>query len=152
MARFYNDYRCKLHGNTTLLGNASDIVKFYDSGTANFYGNVIVDGTLSGITNLTTSGNASVNGDVSVEGSRLNVVFNITNQQANGFSSLYLNTPAGVGQIWSGQDGGLNVATNTAHPSKFNANKFAAGSVNSIEIQATGSRNVVINAPLLYKP
>ena len=67
------------------------------------------------------------------------------------FSSVYFNTPFGIGQMYSGQNEGLVLATNTAHPIRLNANRFAAGALNSIEIKGTGTRDVEINAPLLVK-
>ena len=57
----------------------------------------------------------------------------------------------GIGQICSGQNEGLVLATNTACPIRLNANKFAAGAINCIEIKGTGTRDVEINAPLLVK-
>ncbi len=126
-------------------------------GAATVLGNVTI-GTPAAQRPLTVNGNISAvgtmasGGDMSVSGSRLNVVTNITNTQSDGFASLYFNTPAGVGQFWCGQNEGLNFGTNTAHPIRFTANRFAAGNLNSIEIQGTGTRNVVVNAPLLYKP
>ncbi len=110
------------------------------------------------IRNLTTSGTLVSTGDASISGTRANVVSNITNSQTDGYSSLYFNNTSGstpqaeTAQIFCGQTGGLNITTNTAHSIKLNANRFAAGSVNSIEIQGTGTRNVLVNAPLLYKP
>ena len=79
------------------------------------------------------------------------VASNITNTQSDGYSSIYLNTPFGIGQKYSGQNDGLALATNTAHPIRLNANRFAAGALNSIEIKATGTRDVEFNAPLLVK-
>jgi uncharacterized protein YpuA (DUF1002 family) len=104
---------------------------------------------------VTVNDKLAVLDDMSVSGSRLNVVTQITNTQVNGFSSLYFyntsgSTPAAeTAQIYNGQNTGLNIATNTAHSIKFAANRFAAGAVNSIEIQGTGTRNVVINSPLV---
>ena len=58
---------------------------------------------------------------------------------------------AETGQIYCGQSGGLNVTTNTAHPRRFSANRFAPGATNSIEILGTGTCDVEINAPLKSK-
>ena len=84
-------------------------------------------------------------------GARSVVASNITNAQSDGFSSIHLNTPFGVGQIYSGQNEGLVLATNTAHSIRLIANRFAAGALNSIEIKATGTRDVEINALILVK-
>ena len=75
-------------------------------------------------------------------GARFVVASNITNTQSDGYSSIYLNTPLGIGQIYSGQNDGLNLTTSTAHPIRLNANRFAAGALNSIEIKGTGTRDV----------
>jgi hypothetical protein len=110
------------------------------------------------IKNLTATDTLTAGGDVTVSGSRLNVVSNITNTQVDGLSCLNFNNISGstpvaeTAQIWNGQSTGLNIVTNTAHPIKFSANRQASGAVNSIEIQGTGTRNVVINSPLMYKP
>ncbi len=65
--------------------------------------------------------------DATVGGTRSSVVFNFTNKHVGGFSSLYLyNTdatavPTEIGHIICGEDGGLNIGTNTAHPIRFSA-------------------------------
>ena len=100
---------------------------------------------------LAVTGNATVGGNLTTAGARSVVSSNITNTQSDGFSSMYLNTPFGIGQMYSGQNEGLVLATNTAHPIRLNANRFAAGALNSIEIKGTGTRDVEINAPLLVK-
>ncbi len=87
----------------------------------------------------------------------MNYASNTTNEQVNGFSSLYFNStisiavPTQTGQIWCGQNNGLNIGTSIAYPIRFSANRFATGVVNSIEILGTGTRDVEISEPLLVK-
>ena len=104
---------------------------------------------------LTVAQTSTFSGDITVSGSRTNVVASLVNTQVNGFNSIYLNntntgaTPTETCQIFSGQGGGLNLCTNTAHPIRLSANKDIAPTAASIEIQATRNKNVIINAPLI---
>ena len=139
MASFYNDYRSEFTGNTTVLGDISGSGELYVAGPATCN------------QTLAVTGNATVGGNLTTAGARSVVSSNITNTQSDGFSTIYLNTPFGIGQMYSGQNEGLVLATNTAHPIRLNANRFAAGAINSIEIKGTGTRDVEINAPLLVK-
>jgi hypothetical protein len=67
-------------------------------------------------------------------------------------SSINAANGSETGQIYTGQNSGLYICTTTAHPIKLSANKFAGKTTPSVEIQATGNKNVVINSPLVYKP
>ena len=69
VARFYNDYRCTLSGDTTILGNGS------------------VSGTLYSSGPVTCNQTLKVLGDTTVEGARLNVSSNLTNTQIDGLNS-----------------------------------------------------------------
>ena len=122
VAFFYNDYRCDLSGNTSVLGNLCG------SGTPYVAGPATCNQTLA------VTGNATVGGNLTTSGARSVVASNVANTQSDGYSSIYLNTPLGIGQLYSGQNGGLNLTTTTAHPIRLNANRFAAGALNSIEI------------------
>ncbi len=107
----------------------------------------------SGAGTLTCADDATIGGASSVAGSRLNVAQNITNTKLNCFSSLYFNNTSGasvseVGVIFCGQSAGLNLCTNTAHPIKLST-YISEGSVPaSMQILATGIRDVEILAPL----
>ena len=96
-------------------------------------------------------------GGLTVSGSRDNVAQSITNNQLNGFSSLYFNNTSGastseVGQIFCGQTVGLNLQTNTAHPLRFstymNASNQFYSVLPSMTILANATRDVEIFAPL----
>ncbi len=134
-----NSANLNVYGAANVLGNVT-----IGTPTANRFSTV--NGTFSTTDTITSGGN------VTVLGNRADVIAHIKNSQLNGFSSLILDTTSGVGQLWSGQNDGLNIVTNTAHPIRFNANRWAAGNLVSLEIQGTGTRNVVINSPLIYKP
>ena len=68
----------------------------------------------------------------------------ITNKQVDGFSLLYFSNtnstaaPAETGQIWCGQNTGLNIGTDAAHTIRLSDNRSAADAVNSKEILGTG--------------
>ena len=120
-ARFQNDYNCLLNGDTTITGNITGSGELYAAGPATFN------------QTLAVSGNAMIGGNSATFGARSNVASNITNVQSDGVSSIYLNTPLGIGQIYSGENDSLNLTTHTAHPIRLNANRFAVGALNSIE-------------------
>ena len=136
VARFYNDYRCRFNGDTTILGNAS------------------VSGTLYSSGPVTCNQTLMVLEDATVEGARDHVRSTITNNQVNGFSSLYFKSTSGspataeTCQIFCGQGTGLNVCTNTTHPIRFTTDRFAPDAPTSMQILGTGTRDVEINVPL----
>ena len=78
---------------------------------------------------LSVAQTSTFSGDITVSGSRTNVVAGLVNTQVNGFNSIYFNntntgaTPTETCQIFSGQGGGLNLCTNTAHPVRLSANR-----------------------------
>ena len=104
VARFQNDYTCLLNGDTSINGNITGSGELYAAGPATCN------------QTLTVTGDATVGGNLTTAGARSVVASNITNTQSDGYSSIYLNTPLGIGQIYSGQNDGLNL-TNTARPS-----------------------------------
>jgi len=110
VASFDNDYRTALTGVTSVLGNLSG------SGTLYVAGPATCNQTLA------VTGKATVGGNLTTVGARSVVASNVTNAQSDGFSSIYLNTHFGIGQIYSGQNEGLVLATYTAHPIRLNAN------------------------------
>ena len=87
VASFYNDYRSVLAGDASVLGNTTGSVEFYAAGPATCN------------QTLAVTGNATVGGNLTTVGARSVVASNITNTQSDGFSSVYLNTPFGIGQI-----------------------------------------------------
>ena len=97
-------------------------------------GGLAVSGAATCNQTLAATGNATVGGNLIKYGASSVVASNITNTQSDGSMSIYLNTPFGIGQIWSGQSEGLILATNTEHPIRLKANRFAAGALNSIEM------------------
>ena len=139
MASFYNDYRSEFTGNTSVLGNITG------SGELSVAGPATCNQTLA------VTGNATIGGNLPTAGPLSLVASNITNTQSDGYSSIYLKPPFGIGQICSGQNEVLALATNTAHPIRLTGYRFAAGALNSIEMKETATRDVEINAPLLFK-
>ncbi len=66
-ARFYNDYRCRFNGNTTILGDASVSGELYSAGT------------------VTRNQTMKVVEDATTHGARSNFVSSFINKQVNGF-------------------------------------------------------------------
>ena len=111
-------------------------------------------GSLSSYGNVNAGGSLVSSGDATIGAARAHVITTITNSQTDGFTSLYLNSTntangAESAHIFIGQNGGMSLITNTAHPIKLSANRFAGNTLPSIEIPATGNKNVVINSPLI---
>ena len=80
-----------------------------------------------------------------------NVLTRITNTGASGFSSYYLNAPSEECQIFTGQSTGLNLRTGRAHPIRFITFSNQGTVTESMSILGSGSRDVVINTPLMLK-
>jgi hypothetical protein len=100
---------------------------------------------------------ATIGGALIVSGARLNVSQAIQNNQLNGYTSLYLQTTSGTPatpeniQILSGGNTGLNICTQTAHPTKLRTYTDEAGALTSMPILANATRDVEILAPLKIK-
>ncbi len=95
-------------------------------------------------------------GDLTIDATRYHVLSNITNERNNGFSQLYFHNISGTSQdkvakIYNGQPAGVNITVTAGHLIRFSTNRFAAGTINSL-LQAAGTRKVVVNVPLVYKP
>ena len=94
------------------------------------------------IASLTASSSLPFGGNTSVT---------VSNTGTSGFASLYLQAPSETGQLFVGQTSGLNVRTNTQHPITFRtfADQTGVGTIpNSMQILASGTRDVQILAPL----
>jgi hypothetical protein len=79
VARFYNVYRCRMNGNTTILGDASVSGTLYTAGPVTFNQSLAVDtiqaSTANRLTvqdNLTVTGNLIVNGTSNISGGSSN--------------------------------------------------------------------------------
>ena len=97
-------------------------------------------------------------GTTTCSGTSGNISSALIRYQQHGFCSMYFDTinsssvPIEKAQIFAGQNGGLQVCTNTAHSIKLSANREVAPMTPSIEISGTGNKSVTINSPFIYKP
>ena len=85
-----------------------------------------------------------------VQGTRpagLSITSNVNNASADGYACSFLRATEGeVGQLYVGAGTGLNIGTNTAHPIRLCANRFALPqNLASIEISANSTRDVSMN-------
>ena len=99
--------------------------------------------------------------NVIISNSAPNVLLNLTNNMPNRFTDIFFHNKATNGITWetshifSGQGGGLNLATDTNQPIRMYTGRPSADTSAAsaqIEILATGNKNVIINSPLVYKP
>ncbi len=123
----------------------------------NFKGNVVVD-ALCTTDSIQCTNNAIVGGTLNVTGAasfatdsltyngndRLEVAHSLTNSKVNGFITLYFNTvnstgtPTESGKVFTGQGGGSQLLTASAHPVKITAGP----GLPQIEVAGTGTRAV----------
>ena len=112
---------------------------------ASIGGNLTVYGSSNFTENLTLSRNAPTgNGNVAMTVSN-------TSTDGQGFSSLYIQAKNETAQLFVGQQEGLNIMTHTAHSIKFKTYNNDGSSVNAMEILGSGTKDVIINTPLIVK-
>jgi hypothetical protein len=118
-------------------------INCFSSGS--FDGNLKVFGSSNFTENLTLSRNAPTgNGNVAM------TVLN-TSTDGQGFSSLYIQAKNELAQLFVGQQAGLNILTHTANSIKFKTYNNDGSSVNAMEILGSGTKDVIINTPLIVK-
>ena len=98
---------------------------------------------------------ATIGGAINVSGTTASV--SIQNTQPNSYVHLALNTTSGSpaiadsANILCGGGAGLNICTNSAHPIVLRTGVDEPGAPTSMQILATGTRDVEIIAPLKVK-
>jgi hypothetical protein len=113
--------------------------------SGSFDGNLKVYGSSNFVENLTLSRNAPTgNGNVALTVSN-------TSTDGQGFSSIYMQAKNESAQLFVGQLSGLHIMTHTPQSIKFKTNNNDGSPGNAMEILGTGTKDVIINTPLVVK-
>ena len=125
-----------------------------NSKNVNFNNNVVIDGICAPASLLCTN-DATIGGAINVSGTAASV--SIQSTQPNNYVHLALNTTSGSpaiaesAKICCGGDAGLNICTTSAHLIVLRTAVDEPGAPTSMQILATGTRDVEIIAPLKVK-